>query len=248
MTLAEIRKEFVRASNRYDLVVNGDLTANVDNGANTFINWGQRYLDITIQHPKQWRRYAKKLTIGDYQLPITGILSIKSVVIIDPNDARADITECFYERAEFRKNVPELVAGWDSGIPTFWTLNYIDPHPSLQAGMGTADDQADVDVTPATMFGYDGVMFYPKADAAYTLEVSARTLSLAMTADTDTSYWSIWYADLLVLAACYCFERFMKNDAGMRTWLNAMNLQAHAIDCNMVDLEFAGNVVKMEIE
>ena len=37
-TLASVRQDFVRITKRYDLLVNGDFSSNVDNGVNRYIN------------------------------------------------------------------------------------------------------------------------------------------------------------------------------------------------------------------
>lgn len=64
MNLLQLRTKFVQMSGRYDLVV--DTTSYVDNGANFYINSGQRFLEKRVKVPENTGKIFEVLAIGEY--------------------------------------------------------------------------------------------------------------------------------------------------------------------------------------
>jgi hypothetical protein len=92
-----------------------------------------------------------------------------------------------------------------------------------------------------------GIIFNPTADAAYTIEVLGRFYTRAMSADTDTSYWSVNYPDLLVITASYLAVRQHGNAARTQYFLDLMQTDATSIAKETVEFEMSGMDTKLEV-
>ena len=51
-----------------------------------------------------------------------------------------------------------------------------------------------------------------------------------LTDDSDTSYWSEEYPELLIFASCYMMEVFYRNREGMADWMSSMNTILDEVD------------------
>ena len=250
-TLSEIRALFIPACLRYDLVENGDLSANVDNGANAFINSGQRFLDLTVTHPKSVKRAFKVLASGEYQIKLEDLISIDSVWIVNADNGRVDITANWFSPNAFRQEFGDLISAWTSGTPNYWSLSPIGLSPEL-IGETSGDfdgdgiiDYEDVQFGDGDQYEKDGILLYPPADGTYTVDVWGKFYSRKLTSDSDDSFWSISHPDLLVMAACYALERVLKSREGMRDWLEAMRPLIQSIDAQMVERDISHREMRM---
>ncbi len=240
-TLDEIRLLFIPACQRYDLVENGDLSSNVDNGANAFINGGQRFLDLTITHSKSLKRVFKALASGEYQVKIESLISLETIWVVNAANDRVDITGNWFSPAQFRREFGDLISTWVSGTPQYWSLSPIGLSPEqITATSDTFDsagiiDYEDIQFGDGAQYEKDGILIYPPADGTYTIDIWGKFYSQTLSADADDSYWSVNHPDLLVMAACYALERTLKSREGMRDWLEAMKPLANAIDAQMVE-------------
>jgi len=252
-TLVDIRKKFIVASRRYDLITDGDLDTNTDNGANDFINEGQRYLDLVAETPKSLRHLMVVLAEGEFSVEIEGLMQVKSVTVIDSTDGHSNITDGFMGVVEFRNEHPSLISEWDTGTPVDWTLNIIGLAP--EQNVETAETFASAGVLDYDAvhfeddYDYTGLLFYPVADQDYTIDLIGRFMSPKLSANTDVSYWTKRFPGLLVQASCYALARTLKNQAGMRAWLEAMDRELNALDnmtveSTMVDTSFTGYMEK----
>ncbi len=242
-TLAEVRIDFIKSCMRYDLLASGDIGANVDNGANAFINKAQRWLDLQLDTPKSKRRHMTSFAADAYSVEIQDLLRVDRVTFINA-DGRKDITDNVMAAQWLRGQAPGLITDWDVGAPTYWAMNVIGLSPEQEDKTSSdfiTDGILDYgDIHFATDHAYRGLLFYPKADEVYTLEVVGKFHSATLVDNSDTSFWTLWYDDLLVLASCYILERTLKNSAGMKTWTDAMASQIRGIDVAMVESELSG--------
>ena len=90
MDLGQIREDFVKKNGRYDLVV--DTTDYADNGANFFIQAGQRYLDLALPHKMSKERFVKDLAINDQSVIIDGLRTVEECYINNGSDDRVDLS------------------------------------------------------------------------------------------------------------------------------------------------------------
>ena len=79
MNLLAIRTQFVEKSGRYDLVV--DTTSYVDDGANFFIQAGQRLLDSILPNRKDIGRYHKAINANQSSITLKHIRAFDSVYV-----------------------------------------------------------------------------------------------------------------------------------------------------------------------
>jgi len=79
MNLLEIRSDFVNKTGRHDLVV--DLTDYTDNGANFFIQAGQRLLDSLLPYRKDIGRYVTTLSAGQSSVILKYIRAFDSLYV-----------------------------------------------------------------------------------------------------------------------------------------------------------------------
>lgn len=249
-TLADIRQRFIKASRRYDLITNGDLTNNVDNGANWWINEGQRYLDRRVPTTKSSRRHMVSLAADSYNVELQRVIAIERLTFMNAADGRSDITANVFTPADFRREYGALITDWSTGTPLAWTANVIGLSPDHKAktsGDYTTDGVVDFDdVKFGDHYWYSGILFYPKTDATYTCEIVARFYEEDLVLDTDKSFWTVKHPNLSVIAGCYCLERTMKSQAGMRTWLEAMEPEISDIDRELVEFEMSGSSIELE--
>ena len=149
-TLAEVRADFIRATERYDLITSGDISTNADNGANAWINRGQRYLDQRVEHVKTIRRHQVLLPLGAFQILIPGLIAASRVQIAEAGEGRADISLNYATAADFRQvENSALFSDYGSGKPSAWTDNVITLSSALQDKVAT-DYSATKTITDAT--------------------------------------------------------------------------------------------------
>lgn len=121
-TLAEVRQDFVQLVNRYDLLDSGDLSANVDDGANAFLNAGLRYLDTRVKHKKSFKKFVKVLATGDYFFTVPDYIELKHLKLIT-SAAEIDLTKKELSIGDFHSTYQRPYADWTSGAPTAWAVN-----------------------------------------------------------------------------------------------------------------------------
>ena len=89
MNLLQIRTQFVGKTGRYDLVVSeSDLT---DNGANFFIQAGQRLLDSILPYRKDVGRYITTILAGQVSVYLKHIRAYESVYITTSSEGRQEL-------------------------------------------------------------------------------------------------------------------------------------------------------------
>jgi hypothetical protein len=104
----------------------------------------------------------------------------------------------------------------------------------------TYDDEDLVLYSEGPYYGYRGIVWMPPADGTYTLEIWGTFFEKILTSDEDKNFWSVVYPEILLKAASYVLETTYRNTAGMRDWLNAIDLDLQGIDHNLVDQDISG--------
>ena len=245
-TLAQIRQDFVKKNGRFDLVVDTDAYA--DNGANFYIQVGQRLLDSILPHRKSLGRYVKDLTADDYKLMMKYVRSIDSVYVKTSGEDRAEV-----ERKSYSWLIEEYgddIANIDTGTPLYYSpiQSIISPEQKdLTDANYTSEftyDYGDI-MFGSERYQKDGITFRPPADKVYTMTVFAHFFSL-LSADADISYHSEMYPELLLMASNWAIEAFYRNSQGMLDWEHSMNKIIKGIDHDLVraEMALAGNQMR----
>lgn len=233
--LAGIRKRFVEMVQAYHLVESGDLTANVDAGANKYINEGLRYLDLQLDLPQYHLRRVVTLTVGSYFFRVRDLITPYSISL-HSSLGIVNLTPNQYSWQDFLDYYGP-VSSWSTGVPGGWTWapTHLCPEQRMTRVVldGIEGYEATAEHYDPLSVGVEGVllddsydlatvMFAPKVDVACTAQLIGHFHSPRLERDGDRNWLSSKYPELLALAASYCFERSNRSSSGMDSWLKAM--------------------------
>ena len=256
--LASVRLMFIKATSRYDLLVDGDATANTDNGANVFINLGQKWLDRQVDIPQLHRRYVDVLITDAYKMHIPNLIRIDRLVT--KNQTTGEKTEITGGRLAPRVFHTDYASGlpstWSEGAPTYWTPSVIGATPDrfgdTQAemesdGLVDVDDMFFVPTDDAgTDFDLDGILLYPKVDGTYQIEVEGKFYSKTLIEDTGFSYWTVREPYLLALAGAMYLEMSNQNLQRVKTFRDSIWAILDDLDNISVEKDLSGHGLMME--
>jgi hypothetical protein len=221
MTLKEIREHFIELSGRRDLVTDVDSYGN--DGADKFIQWGQKFLDNQVSFPKDTLRVEKTLSDGERTLQLADVRAIKFVFRHD-TEGQVPLQKLTYDRYWDRYGTKT-----EKGEPSHWAH-----------GLGRSQNSPSSDTESG-----DEIVVWPLSNGETTLSVIGKFFSAGLNADDDVSFWSLEYPETLIQAAMYQLERFYRNTSGMRDHLNAIQQDLRGIDHNVAEQE-AGMIDQMK--
>ena len=120
MTLVDVRRIFIRDfTGRYDLIVEGSDFAN--NGADFYINAGQRWLDRKVSHKKSPASIYTDVDIGGFYVIFTEARAVQEVWISNSigDGARRELTRKTSQ--ELRELFPLDYSGIGNSTPYYYT-------------------------------------------------------------------------------------------------------------------------------
>lgn len=202
-TLLEIRRMLVQQSGHFELVTDAENEDWGDNGADQFIQAGQRFCDDQWQHHKSEAWLYVKMASGESLATFTNARIIKEVWLSKTGGPRTLVERLTLN--DIRERYTEAtLADETTGTPLYWAPAVLGLAPQQfeeTALTFEADGITDYDLI---MFGnhypYKGLYVMPPCDGDYTLEIKAEWQSHEMCDDADVSFWS-QYPELLLLAA-----------------------------------------------
>lgn len=235
MNLGQIRAQFVITSGRQDLVKttgeNGDEDTNADDGANFYINSGQRLLDNMIDHPAQLSRYQEDITAGTYTVSVQYLRSLFTVHAVNA-DGRTELIEKSYEglRNKYKCGFDEVT----QGPPIYYSAGPAKTAPqqrTLDADSYTDEFTYDhQDIVWGDNFDYRIITIMPPPDGTFTIVVAGRYNQPVMAADSDETWWSVNYPFVLIQATSAALETAYRNSEGFKDWITAIRLSLDGID------------------
>ena len=257
MTLLATRQHLVELSGRYDLVIDGLNWAN--NGADFFIQSGQRWLDRIATISKSLSKYYKTLAIGAWYDLIPHCRSIREVWVSNSDGNKWKLTKrdlgdiMYYSDNTGVTLRPALIPvdARESGLlrdPAQLTnsapINYT---PiilrSMPQSIGTVkiDQFGPASYSDATQnyYNLDGIMFLPPVTAGHILEITGQFYQPKLVADTDQNFWTEQEEFTLVLAACRAIEVSMRNQQGVADWESAVMSELRGLEFDEVEEETA---------
>lgn len=243
MNLLELREQLVKLSGRYDLVINPSDYE--DNGANFFINAGQRWLDRKTIDRQTVTRAVVIAPINSVSIELPMCRNIQRAFVIDSaNDLRKelermwplDIRNTYYGHSD---HVP--------GTPVHYAPTFTRNASTFPASGPLAPYANFPDISPMAGANetFDGIIFGPACEREMAFEVCGRYYSVSMVKDTDNSYWSLNHPEILLQAAMRQIEVFQRNTEGVRDWDASITTSLMELDFDLVEEEFDGNQ-KME--
>jgi len=226
LQLSEIRQQFATLSGRHDLVADFSGDDFDDNGADWFLDCGQRWLDRKATHKKMYSWYKEDITAGDYKLNFRYCTAVKEVWVMGADTDRAQLSKKDYNW--MRSEYAEGASNEDQGVPKYYSpivLNLGPDQIALTSSDYTDEFTYDADEIlfsdTADHILYHGILFMPPSDRTLTVSVLGRFWSPPLypsKADTLKTYWTVHHPDILILAALYSLEGFYRNREGQRDY------------------------------
>lgn len=241
--LLELRELFIKASQRYDLIVDGDFSQ--DNGADWYINAAQRYLDLRMDLPWQYRRARGTIAADEVQFVVQDLMTVERLRFTSSGEDWTDITESFKPWEVFHEDYPEQVSEWDTEEPAYWTMNYIGLAP--EHGNSLSSSLLDTgDLYIGADYRYTGIKIYPKTDIEYNYEVLGKFFSKRLTAGNDRSLWTDKFPETLLSCALMLNEGLaMRNSQGFQDAYRTLNTLLSEVDDVAVQYEMSGKQARM---
>lgn len=232
MNLLELRTEFIRISGRYDLVV--DNIDFADNGADFYINAGQKYLDRLENIKKSWGRVFRQVTAGRNYVVFPDCRAIESAWIMN-TESRTKLEKV--DMSDLREEYGEPVSAITTGVPLYYSPAYLRVVP--ESDRMTIDEfEAIIDYADVMFdqhYNYNGVIFMPPVDGDYVCEVWGLFYSPTLTNDTDESFWSVVHPSILIMAGQRELEAMNRNSEGVKDWEGVIRSEITTIGMDAVE-------------
>jgi len=243
MEYKDIRLKFAELSGRYDLIT----ATYEDNGADFFLNHGQKYLDRLLDAGKMLARYPVILTAGEYIAKSIGIRAIKEVWAAN-SDGKSQLTKCSLD--EIKTYYDEEFSSVTQGTPTYYAPAIFRPFPDTLASTAGMYNVSDLILNGAgPHYTYDGIVLMPPCDGTYTIEIVglfysptlSATLSGAVWTQTK-SYWTEVQPEILIEAAIYKLQAMYHNTGGALDYKALVAEDILGLDQDIVEEEIAGSL------
>jgi len=246
MEYKDIRKKFVELSGRYDLV-NPDWS---DNGADFFINAGQKILDRMQDTGKSKAKNVQALAIGTYKVYVAGLRAVEDVWVGSTAEGSIELKKCSVKY--MRSLYGEALSSVDRGTPEWYAPASFRPYPDTEtttslSGFYDIDDL--ILPTGGTPLHYTntGILIMPAPETAMYVSIYglyySPTLSATVLAGVWTqtkSFWTESYPDTLIQAALLKLETFYRNSEGVKDWETAVVRDMSGFDKDAAEEEMAG--------
>lgn len=218
MALTDIRTMVVDLSGRADLTGTTFLDA--------LINKGQLLLDRLITDGKLKARYFVDIAENQILATFPNCRAIQEVWISGP-DGRFKLEKT--DIRTLRYNYDQDPASIDVGVPEYYApaalraIGNSATKPETLTPSSYSQHWALDDVLSSNWYTYNGVVWMPPADQAYTLEIWGLFNSITLDATNNTkSFWTENDSILLVYATLYYLEVSYRNTEGAKDWMNSI--------------------------
>ena len=248
MQLSAFRELFIRESGRYDLVNDNGS----DNGANFYINAGQRHLDRLTQHSKSQALNYQILPDNRSVFFLPNCRTVHSVSYVQTKafNLPSQTHHSTYWRPLVRMTMPALrrhYFGGPKGLPQAYALAVT---RGTQDTMNENDytifnAMADmIDIVMGSYYEKIAVLLMPIPDQPISVEVEGLFYSAQLVEETDQSFWTTNHPELLLQASLRELEVVHRNTQGVRDWDQAIQTSTMLIEQDHVYDE-AYHVTKM---
>ena len=221
MNLSELRTQFIEMSGRDDLV-NSDGS---DNGADFYINAGQRMLDRKIDFRKSSGVVFKSLAVDGWNIFLEDCRSVDSVWASDTEERWELVKK---DLSWLHSQYADTISETDSGDAAYWGISNVrGVDTRVMNNLATFFNHVVVqDVSD----GLVGVVILPPTDTALTIEIYGKFYTPKLQRDGDSSWWSLEHEFTLLSAALFRLEQSYRNTEGARDYLNGIDLDLIDID------------------
>lgn len=243
MDYKDIRLKFAEISGRYDLIT----ATYEDNGADFFLNAGQKFLDRMLDTGKMVARYPVILASGEYIAKSVGIRSIKEVWVADSDGKTKLIPSTL---SELKGEYDEEFSAVTQGTPAYYAPATLRPYPDTLNSVTGMYNVSDLILNSAgSHFTYNGVVVMPPCDGSYTIEIVglfySPTLSATLSGATWTqtkSYWTEVMPEVLIEAAIYKLQAMYHNTGGAVDYKALVLEDVSGLDHDAVEEDLVGDM------
>lgn len=214
MTLAEIRKMFVKLSGRYDLV----LPDGSDDGADFFIKEGQKFVERLAETDGSGGKVSIDLVVGDYQTSLNARI-IESVVVVKEDGERWPLEKVLF--SDLNRFYSEQPGNISNSVPLYYA-----PVPAKNFG----------DISDGN---YKAIQIFPPTDSNITLEIFGKVYAKELSEDYDSNFWSEKFSMVLVLSAMRYLEVTNRNREGVKDYETAIANELTLAEKDFVEQEIA---------
>lgn len=235
MNLLQIRQQFRTLSGQYGLI-NSDGS---DNGANFFINAGQRHLDRLDTTQKSYGTCFRFCEPGFYSVQFPYCRAVKEVW------AATIIAKWQLEK----KNLQDLLAGYftklpseiDRGDPSYYspTVTRAVPETFNTKASDFESFIGYVDIPSGNHQNYNSILLSSPVNEKTLIEIKGLFYTDELVKDEDESYWSVTHPDVLIMATMRHIEIINRNTQGVNDWDNAIASEISLIGKDLVEEEIA---------
>lgn len=241
MNLQEMRKLLVEVSGAANLVL--DVESYADNGANHILNTAQNLLDSWAPHTKSVRRHIIPIASGDFGFELRELRRVEAIFVVDAVDGRSNMTPSGLSLREFLLDNPKLISDWDSGVPMQWAINNIGLSPDLSTRTLASFDSDSIVGADGIQFGSDfdlyGIIFAPKANEAYTIDIIGEFGSKVLIDNKHTSFWTDQEPELLARVGAYVIDGRMRNRSAQADWLASIEVDIERLSTDRIELDMS---------
>lgn len=225
MTLAEIRQKFIELSGRFDLI----KPDGTDNGADFFINAGQRWLDRQLDTGKCEATYYKMLDEGDSPIiQIQQARAIKEVYVTLTDGKRWQLNKGTRQDTRAAKGL--TIGAMDSGPPRMYYPSSLRQHHNSDTELAPLL----LDDTVSDSDGVSGIVLIPRPGVDCLLEIVGLFYSRPLVNEDHQTFWSVVHPDLLILASLARIEAFFRNFTGVKDYMASLQSDVAGIDMDAV--------------
>lgn len=232
MSLLQVRKLFRQISGRFDLVSEDGS----DNGADQYINAGQKYLDRLDETQKSWGICYRFAAANFWAVQFPLCRAVKEVWVS---------TSTKRWQLEKAKSLAWLTSEYlskpgslrSTGNPTYYSPTIVRSMPDVNE-TPPADFEAFagfVDVMSTNYYEYNSILFAPPADEKLAFEIRGLFYSPELSEDDDKSYWSEANPMILVMAAMRQIEVVNRNTQGVNDWTSSIMQEITGLGMDLVE-------------
>lgn len=234
MSLLEVRTQFVKTSGRYDLV--DDDVSFSDNGADYYINAGQKLLDRLVTVPENTATLFFDIAIGEYSLTFQHSCRAIKTVYVNNTESRFRLEKVTLQ--DLKTIYAGTVAETDTGTPAYFALADLraletTDKTSLGTFINLTHEETD------EKYDYRGIIIVPPVDEAYTVEISGLFSQNTLSSDADENFWTLQAEDLLLQAALYKLEVFSRGTENAKNWMSAIRTDVMELEKDFIEEETA---------
>lgn len=225
-TLLDIREKFVEFSGRFDLATPVNVWT-TDAGADWFINAGLEYLDGEQEHPQTSKVWVQTLSAGTSQVAITEARAIREVWLTDDATSTDWLELKKTDLDTLLTDFPDLAAT-TRGVPSVWCPGITRDAPNSPVTGGAAAGATVINIQAPPLIDY-------------VMQAFGDFKTAEMTTNTDTNWWTIHHAHVVVLAAMRTLEGIYRNTAGMLDYERQIETLLRGVDKDLVNVGMPEN-------